>query len=128
MSVKSFSESAAQTSETLTAIGNAVECNGRFSEACFRVDSTGGSVIALDAFELQIQSDAGSGWETFISAWTADIVEQMPWQSGNLALLAHGGEDSAWVKLPPCHAIRFLSAQAGITASAVTVTVAGYLR
>lgn len=127
-----ISQTADQDLETLVIVGSIINIwptDAKLSELSIQVASAGGSVIAFDQFELQIQAADGATWETYLSDWSSLIADTLIWKSGTLNTLAHGTDLSAIVRiLGPVHAIRFMSAQAGVTASAVTVTITGHIR
>lgn len=127
MTSKHFNESSDQDLETLVTLGVEIALNGKYKEISLTVQSLGGSVIALDQFVLQVKASPSGAWETLISDWSAVVADLLVWKTGTLNLLAHGSKDSARVKIGPVHAIRFQSAQVGVTAEAVTVTVDGYV-
>jgi hypothetical protein len=121
------------TLETLVTIGSAVLLHGQYPYIHFEVTSAGGTAVALDQFVLAVQSHNGGTWETYIADWdalvgtAAAVNPKQIWRSANkLNTLAHGSSESAQVHIGPVYAIRFQSAQAGATASAVTITINGY--
>lgn len=123
--IQEFSETAEQTSETLTIVGSAIILNSDFPWLTFTVTSSGGSVIALDEFEVQVQAAQDGSWVTAYSAWvySADRIILAPTA---IETLAHGSSAIAvGVFVGGVYAIRFLSAQAGSTGSAVTILVEG---
>lgn len=119
-----FNDTADVTLQTLETIAS-YDLRGDFPWIIFELSSSGGSVIALDQFQLQVKVHKDAAWEIYISDWSSLVADTILWKSGTLNTLAHAGADSARVYLGPVHAIRFQSAQAGVTASAVTVRVRG---
>lgn len=120
-----FTASSAQTSETLTNVGNPILLNGDYPWISFELSLSGGSVIALDTFELQVQMHESGTYVTVHSAW-AYLIERMIFCPTALETLAHAASAiclGAYVG--QAYRMRFQSAQAGSTASAVTVSIKG---
>lgn len=121
------SGSLSATAETLATIHEVFNAH-RYSEMAFELSSAGGSSVALDQFELQIKPHASAAYDTYISDWSSTIADKLISKTATLNTLSHGTVETAVVKIPPCYSIRFQSAQAGVTASAVTITLRGTLR
>ncbi len=122
--IEPFSDTLAATAETLVTIAT-YTLRHEYPYIQLSLSSAGGSVIALDKFACQVQSAIGGAWETYIDDWSSVVANILLWKSGTLNTLAHAGADSARVYLGPVYAVRFQSAQAGVTASAVTITLKG---
>lgn len=120
---KAFSLSADQDSQNLATIGT-IEPKLGYTTFAFELASAGGSAVALDQFVLQIQAHPDAAFVTCVSNWATTNTMYL-FGSATLNTLAHGSAAFAFVRTGPIWAARFQSAQAGVTASPVTVTVRG---
>ncbi len=123
---KPINLTADQTLETLVTIGEAVALNGEWGSIGFTLKSAGGTAVALDQFEMQFQFEPNGTWQTVTSAWDSD-ADFLIYASGTLNTMAHASDEHALVNVVGIHGVRFQSAQAGATASAVTVTIDGMI-
>lgn len=98
--------------------------NPRVHRLFGRIATAGGSVIAFDQLDIQVMVSKGGTWKTIISDFTAGAggfkLFNVP---SSLQTLAHGADGLFILNTSGAHAIRFRSAQAGVTASPVTRTL-----
>lgn len=123
---KEFSVTADQTSETLTQIGDILTPGGAYQYCGFMLESSGGSEINLDQFVMQGRWHKDADWIIINAAAfeTKSDVIVIP-AASDMDALAHGTNLSCCIRFGPYPQVRFLSAQAGVTASAVTILVKG---
>ena len=114
----------ATTSESLTVIQDSFRTKGR-RRAIVEIGTSGGTDIDLDQFAVQVRVKEGSGnWNALASAWgTANETEVVIDSPTNLAALAHAAIEHAIVDFHGAAEARVLTAQAGVTGSAVTRTL-----
>lgn len=125
---KAFSMSSDQTAETLAIVGEVLVLGGLYQFLTLELSSAGGSAVALDQFEVQVKAHPDAAWETLLSSGYDTQSDHVAVPAGNtLNTLAHGSAETCVLRLGPFYAVRLMSAQAGVTASAVTVTARGLL-
>lgn len=119
-----FETSDTTQNEVLNQIGDSVKTI-RKRRALLTIGIAGGSVIALDQFTLEGRIEVGSGdWLTLQAAWGTGAEDSVLLQSPtDLENLAHGDTEWALLDIGGFAEIRCQSAQAGVTAVAVTRTL-----
>lgn len=113
--------------EALNVIGlNHYLLKNRIGKVTMRIATSGGSVIAFDQFAVQMMFVEGGAWETVAIAFGApatDVNGVVVFTPDNLEGLAHGASGVLIIDASAVWAVRFQSAQAGVTAAAVTRTI-----
>lgn len=121
-----FTTTGDSTATTLETIGDSVKTRGR-EKGTVKIGLSGGSVIAIDQFELQGRVVEGSGtWMTFASTWGTANENRVKLNSPtDLAATPHGSANAraALVDFSGWAEVRAQAAQAAVTASAVTRTL-----
>lgn len=107
--------------EVLNTIGGSFNVLGK-KRVLISIGISGGSVIAFDQFALQGRVELGVGsWLAIQAAWgTTEEDAKLVLSPVVLETLAHGASSFALVHIEGFEEIRCQSAQAGVTASAVT--------
>lgn len=110
------------SSESINVINSDnVILEGKIGQCAVGVGLSGGSVIAFDQFDIQGLFTTGGTWVTLRSAFVANASDEfIPIVTAILNTLAHGANAAFIVNTKGLFAIRFRSAQAGVTASPVT--------
>ncbi len=108
-------------SEVLNTIGGSFKTLGK-KRVLISIGLSGGSAIAFDAFALQGRVEVGVGsWLSLQAAWgTGEEDAKLILSPVVLETLAHDASSFAVVDIEGFEEIRCQSAQAGVTASAVT--------
>ena len=108
--------------ETLVDIGAVPAVKVRdLNRVSLSLGSAGGSTIALDQFVFLGSVDAGVTFQEIRTAWATPAGAFL--DGGNLASLPHATIRMAILDVSGLDQIKFQSAQAGVTASAVTITL-----
>jgi len=113
------------SAETLTTVVDSLNTTN-MKRVHIAIGISGGSVIAFDQFVLSGRIKRGTGsWLSLQSAWGTTEEDAFLLKSpGALESLAHDASSYAVVDIWGFEEIRVQSAQAGVTASAVTRTLA----
>ncbi len=119
-----FSGTDTTDSETINTVVGSFNVLGK-KRVLIDIGISGGSVIAFDAFALQGRVRLGTGsWLSIQAAWgTTEEGGLVLLSPVALESLAHGASSFAVVDIEGFEEIRVQSAQAGVTASAVTRTL-----
>lgn len=97
---------------------------GDVDQVAMCIATSGGTAIALDQFVIEGQVTGGGAWTLLKDTFTAGAVDAfMVLVTVKLDTLAHGTSGFAYIHTGGLWAIRFKSAQAGVTAVAVTRTL-----
>lgn len=109
-------------SESLTQIGpTTFVLGGRGTTVCFTLTITGGSAIALDGFQLEVQSMPNGDWAVVQTAWGPSNEDNfLTYSPTAFESLAHEATGFAIFKPQGAFTFRFKSSMAGVTAIPVT--------
>lgn len=113
--------------EVLNVIGlNHYLLKNRIGKVTVRIATSGGSVIAFDQFVVSMMFVEDGAWEEVAIAFgtpASHVNGVVIFTPDDLASLAHGASGVLIIDASAVWAVRFLSAQAGVTAAVVTRTI-----